>query len=603
MASADLTAVLRSYVDRMLGEVRGMKVLLLDKDTTKIVSTVYSQSEILRQEVFLVESLVKEAGDQLFHLKAVCFLRPTRENVAHLRRELRSPRYGEYHVFFSHTVGDLSLQELADADTKELIQQVQEFYGDFEALEPHHFSVPVPHHSVVFQPFSWDYGKSTAIQDRLVEGLASLSMALRKRPTIRYQRNSEICQRVADGLYHLMHTEERSLYDFGQRGGEAPPLLLLLDRRDDPVTPLLLQWTYQAMVHDLLGICDNRVDLPPKGGSKAAQEASHVVLSAAQDGFYKTHMYANYGDLGMAVKALVDDFQRDAKVSSSIQSIQEMMRFVEAFPEFRAKQGSVSKHVTLLSEISSIVDRRSLMTASQMEQELACSTGSCAMMADETMELLDNPNLSDDDRLRLVMLFALKFEKEGVRQLGAMISKLQEYGMPKSRAALVHGLLRFCGADKRVGDLFSNKNFYARAQTLARGLKGVENVYTQHTPLLNTTLEAAAKGKLSPSDFPTIGQTPGQPVQPGKPPREVIAFIVGGTTYEEARFVAQMNSPAGQRAEKSMPWYQNSRHFKDGKSAGESSVAGTRFLLGGTTVCSSHTFLADFQALLDGERR
>lgn len=40
---------------------------------------------------------------------------------------------------------------------------------------------------------------STAIQDRLVEGLASLSMALRKRPTIRYQRNSEICQRVADG--------------------------------------------------------------------------------------------------------------------------------------------------------------------------------------------------------------------------------------------------------------------------------------------------------------------------------------------------------------------------------------------------------------------
>lgn len=36
-----------------------------------------------------------------------------------------------------------------------------------------------------------------------------------------------------------------------------------------------------------------------------------------------------------------------------------------------------------------IACRRSLMTASQMEQELACSTGSCAMMADETMELLD----------------------------------------------------------------------------------------------------------------------------------------------------------------------------------------------------------------------
>ena len=27
------------------------------------------------------------------------------------------------------------------------------------------------------------------------------------------------------------------------------------------MTPLLLQWTYQAMVHELLGIATNRVDL------------------------------------------------------------------------------------------------------------------------------------------------------------------------------------------------------------------------------------------------------------------------------------------------------------------------------------------------------
>mmetsp|Transcript_24081 Transcript_24081/g.42879 ORF Transcript_24081/g.42879 Transcript_24081/m.42879 type:complete len:381 (-) Transcript_24081:157-1299(-) len=380
-----------------------------------------------------------------------------------------------------------------------------------------------------------------------------------------------------------MYNEERSLYDFGQRAGEVPPLLLLIDRRDDPVTPLLLQWTYQAMVHDLLGIRDNRVDLTPKG-SKVHKEASQVVLSASQDKFYKDHMYSNYGDLGMAVKALVDDFQKDAKISSSIQSIQEMMRFVEAFPEFRAKQGSVSKHVTLLSEISSIVDRRSLMTASSLEQELACSTGSCGAMADEVMELLDNPNLSDDDRLRLVMLFGLKFEKEGVRQLGAMVTKLQEYGMSKSRVSLVHGLLRFCGSDKRVGDLFSNKNLYARAQTLARGLKGVENVYTQHTPLLTSTLESAAKGRLSAQDYPTIGASSGQQQTPAKPPREVILFILGGTTYEEARFVAQMNNPPPSQR-------------------GDSSMAGVRFILGGTSVCSSHSFLADFQALLDGERR
>ena len=48
---------------------------------------------------------------------------------------------------------------------------------------------------------------------------------------------------------------------FGFRRPEVPPLLLLIDRRDDPVTPLLNQWTYQAMVHELLGINNNRVDI------------------------------------------------------------------------------------------------------------------------------------------------------------------------------------------------------------------------------------------------------------------------------------------------------------------------------------------------------
>lgn len=66
----DLSAVVRFYVERMLKETPGMKVLLLDADTTKIVSTVYSQSEILEQEVYLVERLDADRRDQLFHLKA-----------------------------------------------------------------------------------------------------------------------------------------------------------------------------------------------------------------------------------------------------------------------------------------------------------------------------------------------------------------------------------------------------------------------------------------------------------------------------------------------------------------------------------------------------
>jgi vacuolar protein sorting-associated protein 45 len=74
-SAADLVEVVRYYVDKMLREVPGMKVLLLDAETTRVVSTVFSQSEILEQEVYLVERLDADKGDQLLHLKASAGLR------------------------------------------------------------------------------------------------------------------------------------------------------------------------------------------------------------------------------------------------------------------------------------------------------------------------------------------------------------------------------------------------------------------------------------------------------------------------------------------------------------------------------------------------
>ena len=70
-----------------------------------------------------------------------------------------------------------------------------------------------------------------------------------------------MCEKLARSLDHLTTVEERELFDFGKRSAEPQPVILILDRKDDPVTPLLLQWTYQAMVHELIGIDTNRVDL------------------------------------------------------------------------------------------------------------------------------------------------------------------------------------------------------------------------------------------------------------------------------------------------------------------------------------------------------
>jgi len=58
---------------------------------------------------------------------------------------------------------------------------------------------------------------------------------------------------------------ERVSEQLGQPDGNG--LLLVLDRRDDPITPLLNQWTYQAMLHELLGIRNGTVAASVSGQS------------------------------------------------------------------------------------------------------------------------------------------------------------------------------------------------------------------------------------------------------------------------------------------------------------------------------------------------
>ena len=62
-----------------------------------------------------------------------------------------------------------------------------------------------------------------------------------------YFRFIEIWLLYFFGMYQkLMYQQESGLFDF--RRMEVSPLLLVIDRRDDPVTPLLNQWTYQVFV-------------------------------------------------------------------------------------------------------------------------------------------------------------------------------------------------------------------------------------------------------------------------------------------------------------------------------------------------------------------
>lgn len=164
----------------------------------------------------------------------------------------------------------------------------------------------------------------------------------------------------------------RDLFEF--RGTQGPaPLLLILDRRNDPVTPLLTQWTYQAMVHELFGITNGRVHLD----SETKPELRDLILSPSSDPFYSENLFSNFGDLGASIASYVHSYQsRNAaltggKSNNRLETVADMKRFVEEYPEFKRLGGNVSKHVTIVGELSKVVERDGLLEVSEVEQSLA----------------------------------------------------------------------------------------------------------------------------------------------------------------------------------------------------------------------------------------
>lgn len=69
--------------------------------------------------------------------------------------------------------------------------------------------------------------------------MISVLLSLKRSPVVRYRDGSDAAKRVAKSIHDTL-TKESSLCSFGSVDS-GQTVLLVLDRRDDPVTPLLNQ--------------------------------------------------------------------------------------------------------------------------------------------------------------------------------------------------------------------------------------------------------------------------------------------------------------------------------------------------------------------------
>ena len=74
---------------------------------------------------------------------------------------------------------------------------LQEFFADFNAIDPHHFTLNCHMNHMCMLPAVVDPSGAQSFCDRVVDGIAAVFLALKRRPVIRYQRTSDIAKRIA----------------------------------------------------------------------------------------------------------------------------------------------------------------------------------------------------------------------------------------------------------------------------------------------------------------------------------------------------------------------------------------------------------------------
>lgn len=574
------------------------KVLLVDHHTMPIISMSHTQSQLLQHDVILIEMLENNHNlTTMKHLNCIVYIKPIRESIAMLCQELSSPHYHHYQIFFSNTVSKSDLEKMAQADEFEVINQVMEIFLDYSIVNDNLFTISLSND--ITSP------KHTAT---ILESnsLLSLLLSLKKTPVIKYETTSIESKKLASEiLYYINSNSNNNLFDDLNRKSDMPPVLLLLDRKSDPLTPLVTPWTYQSMIHELIGIDRNIVNLK--------DSSEQLTLSETMDVFYLESMYLNYGDLTDKFQKYVDEYKKQTKQSSienlKTQDLSELKKILTKFPEFKKLSNNILKHLNIISEIDKQISSQNLWAVGELQQTIVCELESHQSIKTKLMDLIADPHISTENKVKVLILYVAKFPNNH-SDLSALLAKLNDpiTTTPPptiSQQSLIRNFGKYFGRAKKVqapvnnndtniGKMFNTNRikiqqlFNTNSNAHGNNMPKTDNIFMQYIPRLNdiltliTTNPLQSQQNSSPSnDIATLvpdvvsnqyGKTNGIPAQ------EVIVYFKGGATYEEARLIHDLSvmNPrvkyiiGGDGVLNSKQWLENMCDIVNGATEGDS---------------------------------
>ena len=562
----NLHEISANYIESMISNVKDMKAIIFDSETQVIFSLEFSKSLALKQEIFLFENIDKIQIDQKLNLNGIFFIRPTPQNLEYLKNILKSSTFKEVNLFFTNQLTDDYIKKLAESDINMQVKNLQEMYLDFYIINSNvfHLNIESCICNLDMTPMEKWNQYDTQMYERIYQGLISACLSNRMKPLIKSVKGSFLCQKLGKKLGTFFDDN----YDFIRKecGQNFNGVLLLYDRKEDPISPLINQWTYQAQLHEILGIKNNVLEI--KKGTEGlitnAKPEKYVISDVESiDKFFSKYKFADYGTVATAVQQEADKLKNDNEQLNKESSIEELRKIIDQLPEKKKESMAITKHYKLFYSISEYVTKHKLMDLSKLEQDISVNDNKKEQF-NQIVQIISDPNVQHLDKCKLYLLYMLKYEND------SSVNNLKNIMIEKELGDWVkygEALINYAGRKKRNLDCFQDKDILSKGKKFILNAfgQGNENAFMQHISYLNGIVERMLKGKNKDNELVNINYNSGN----NEPKlNNIIVFVFGGITFEEVRDLSMLGKQLG-----------------------------VNIICGGTNVVNSKSFLAEMSMI------
>jgi len=536
--SHNLHEISGNYIESMISNVKDMKAIIFDSETQVIFSLEFSKSLALKQEIFLFESIDKIQTEQKLNLNGIFFIRPTTSNLEHLKRILQSTNFKEINLFFTNQLTDDYLQKIAQYDINMQVKNVQEIYLDYYIINSNvfHLNLESCISNLDMKPIERWEPYDSQMFDRVYQGLISACLSNRMKPIIKSVKGSTLCQKLGKKLATFFDDN----YEFIRKecGQNFNGILLLYDRKEDPISPLINQWTYQAQLHEILGIKNNVIEL--KKGDVNDKPEKYVISDVESiDKFYSKYKFADYGTVANAVQQEADKLKNENDMLNKESSIEELRKIIDQLPEKKKESMAITKHYKLFYSISEYVTKHKLMDLSKIEQDISVNDNKKEQF-NQIVQIISDPKVQHLDKCKLYLLYMLRYENDSsVNNLKNIMieNKLGDW------VSYGDALLKYAGKQKRSLDCFQDKDILSKGKKFIMNAlgQGNENAFMQHISYLNGIVERLLKGRSRENETFNINlNSMNEPKV-----NNLIIFVFGGITFEETRDLTLLGNQLG----------------------------------------------------------